>query len=568
MTSPRATPSQFHDIAGRKLLVANRSEIAIRIMRAANELGLRTVAIYAQEDRFCIHRFKADESYVVGTDKGPVGAYLDIQGIIALAREMGVDMIHPGYGFLSENAGFARACEEAGITFVGPRSSLLDLMGDKVAARALAHKLGVPTLPGTENPVEDRDEALRVAGSIGFPLIIKAAFGGGGRGMRVVERPADLGSLLDEARGEAGRAFGNSAVFLERYIRRAKHIEVQVLGDNHGNVIHLHERDCSVQRRHQKVIEIAPSVDLKPGIVRELCDAAARMAREISYNNAGTVEFLFDLDRDEWFFIEMNPRIQVEHTVTEVITGVDLVRSQILIANGAALDGPELALPAQDAIPRNGYAIQARITTEDPDNKFMPSYGKILTYRSAAGFGIRLDGGMGDTGAVITPFYDSLLVKLTASGPSFSIALQRMDRALREFRIRGVKTNIPFLENVIRNDTFRSGQATTTLIDTTPQLFVFKGRRDRATKLLAFLADVAVNGNPQAKGHQPSPLSPPPPFPPRTSSRSRLPAPASFSSSLARKIRPLDSLPEAAPRHGHHLPRRPPVPLRHPRPLV
>jgi len=515
MSPPRATtsspPSPFHDITGRKLLVANRSEIAIRIMRAANELGLRTVGIYAQEDRFCIHRFKADESYLVGAGKGPVGAYLDIEGIIALALEKGVDMIHPGYGFLSENAGFARACEDAGITFVGPRSSLLDLMGDKVAARALALKLGVPTLPGTEEPVQDRDEALRIAGSIGFPLIIKAAFGGGGRGMRVVEKPADLGPLLDEARGEAGRAFGNSAVFLERYIRHAKHIEVQVLGDNHGGVIHLHERDCSVQRRHQKVIEIAPSVDLKPGIVRELCDAAARMAREISYNNAGTVEFLFDLDRDEWFFIEMNPRIQVEHTVTEVITGIDLVRSQILIANGAALDGPELALPPQDAIPRNGYAIQCRITTEDPDNKFMPSYGKILTYRSAAGFGIRLDGGMGDTGAVITPFYDSLLVKLTAYGPSFSIALQRMDRALREFRIRGVKSNIPFLENVIRNDTFRSGQATTTLIDTTPQLFEFKGRRDRASKLLAFLADVAVNGNPQAKGHKPSiPLTPPP----------------------------------------------------------
>jgi pyruvate carboxylase len=508
---PSSPPSPFRDIAGRKLLVANRSEIAIRIMRAANELGLRTVAIYAQEDRFCIHRFKADESYVVGAGKGPVGAYLDIEGIIALALEKGVDMIHPGYGFLSENAGFARACEKAGIIFVGPRSSLLDLMGDKVAARALALKLGVPTLPGTEEPVEDRDDALRIAGSIGFPLIIKAAFGGGGRGMRVVEKPADLGPLLDEARGEAGRAFGNSAVFLERYIRRAKHIEVQVLGDNRGGVIHLHERDCSVQRRHQKVIEIAPSVDLKPGVVRELCDAAARVAREISYNNAGTVEFLFDLDRDQWFFIEMNPRIQVEHTVTEVITGIDLVRSQILIANGAALDGPELALPPQDAIPRNGYAIQARITTEDPDNKFMPSYGKILTYRSAAGFGIRLDGGMGDTGAVITPFYDSLLVKLTASGPSFSIALQRMDRALREFRIRGVKTNIPFLENVIRNDTFRSGQATTTLIDTTPQLFEFKGRRDRATKLLAFLADVAVNGNPQAKGHKPStPLTPAP----------------------------------------------------------
>ena len=514
MTSARASSrpssSPFRDIAGRKLLVANRSEIAIRILRAANELGLRTVAIYAQEDRFCMHRFKADESYLVGTDKGPVGAYLDIEGIVALALEKGVDMIHPGYGFLSENAGFARACEAAGITFVGPRSKLLDLMGDKVAARAIAQKLGVPTLPGTEEPVEDRGEALRIAKTVGFPLIIKAAFGGGGRGMRVVEKPEDLGPLLDEARGEAGRAFGNPAVFLERYIARAKHIEVQVLGDNHGNVVHLHERDCSVQRRHQKVIEIAPSVGLKPGVVGELCDAAARMAREISYNNAGTVEFLFDLDHEEWFFIEMNPRIQVEHTITEVITGVDLVRSQILIANGARLDGPEMALPPQEAMPRNGYAVQARITTEDPGNKFMPNYGKILTYRSAGGFGIRLDGGMGDTGAVITPFYDSLLVKLTAFGPSFSMALERMDRALREFRIRGVKTNIPFLENVILDPVFRSGQATTRLIDTTPQLFEFKSRRDRATKLLAFLANVTVNGNPQAKGHQPSaPLKPP-----------------------------------------------------------
>ncbi|HEX4086523.1 MAG TPA: pyruvate carboxylase [Chthoniobacteraceae bacterium] len=516
MTSARAKSpaSRFHDITGRKLLVANRSEIAIRIMRAANELGLRTVAIYAQEDRFCIHRFKADESYQVGADKGPVGAYLDIEGIIALALEKGVDMIHPGYGFLSENAGFARACEAAGITFVGPRSDLLDLMGDKVAARALAKKLNVPTLPGTEDPVEDRDEALGIAQSIGYPLIIKAAFGGGGRGMRVVEKAADLGPLLDEARGEAGRAFGNPAVFLERYIPRAKHIEVQVLGDHHGAVIHLHERDCSIQRRHQKVIEIAPSVELKPGIVQELCEAAARMAREISYNNAGTVEFLYDMDRQEWFFIEMNPRIQVEHTVTEVITNIDLVRSQILIANGAALHGPELSLPPQEAIPRNGYAVQARITTEDPDNKFMPSYGKILTYRSAAGFGIRLDGGMGDTGAVITPFYDSLLVKVTASGPTFPIALQRMDRALREFRIRGVKTNIPFLENVVRNESFRSGQATTRLIDTTPQLFEFKGRRDRATKLLAFLADVVVNGNPQAKGFMPSVALSPAPIPP------------------------------------------------------
>jgi pyruvate carboxylase len=487
----------------RKLLVANRSEIAIRVFRAATELGLRTVAIYAQEDRLAIHRFKADEAYVVGEGKGPVGAYLDIPGIVALAREKGVDFIHPGYGFLSENAEFAKACEEAGITFVGPRVDLLRMMGDKTAARALAQKVGVPVLPGTEDPIEDRSEALKVAKEIGFPLIIKAAFGGGGRGMRVVNKPGDLADLLHEAQGEAGRAFGNPAVFLERYIPRAKHIEVQILGDQHGKVVHLHERDCSVQRRHQKVIEIAPSVDLDRNVRAELCAAAVKLCREIRYDNAGTVEFLYDQDTKEWFFIEMNPRIQVEHTVTEVITGLDLVRSQILIADGRPMHGAEVGIPAQEDIPRNGYAVQCRITTEDPENKFQPDYGRILTYRSAGGFGVRLDGGMGYGGAVVTPFYDSLLVKLTVSAQTFDAALDRMDRALREFRIRGVKTNIPFLENVIHNDVFRSGRASTTLIDTTPELFKLKPRRDRATKLLNFIGDVTVNGNPQAKGFVP-----------------------------------------------------------------
>jgi pyruvate carboxylase len=487
----------------RKLLVANRSEIAIRVFRAATELGLRTVAIYAQEDRLAIHRFKADEAYVVGEGKGPVGAYLDIPGIVALAKEKGVDFIHPGYGFLSENANFAKACEEAGIIFVGPRVELLRSMGDKTAARALAQKVSVPVLPGTEDAIEDREEALKVAKQIGFPLIIKAAFGGGGRGMRVVHKPGDLADLLDEAQGEADRAFGNPAVFLERYIPRAKHIEVQILGDRHGKVVHLHERDCSVQRRHQKVIEIAPSVELDRNVRAELCDAAVKLCREIKYDNAGTVEFLYDQDTKEWFFIEMNPRIQVEHTVTEVITGLDLVRSQILIADGKPMHGPEVGIPEQEDIPRNGYAVQCRITTEDPENKFQPDYGRILTYRSAGGFGVRLDGGMGYGGSVVTPFYDSLLVKLTVSAPTFDAALQRMDRALREFRIRGVKTNIPFLENVIHNDVFKSGQASTTLIDTTPELFHLKPRRDRATKLLTFIGDVTVNGNPQAKGHVP-----------------------------------------------------------------
>ncbi len=487
--------------AFKKLLVANRGEIAIRVFRAATELGIRTVAIYAQEDRLGAHRFKADEAYLIGEGKGPVGAYLDIPGIVALAKEKGVDMIHPGYGFLSENAAFAQACKDSGITFVGPRPDLLKLMGDKVAARALVQKVGVPTLPGTEEPVSDRNLALKIAKEIGFPLIIKAAFGGGGRGMRVVTKPGDLVNLLEEAQGEAGRAFGNSAVFLEKYIPRAKHIEVQVLGDQHGHVLHLHERDCSVQRRHQKVIEIAPSVGLEPRIVQELCAASVRIASAVNYDNAGTIEFLLDLDSKEWFFIEMNPRIQVEHTVTEVITGIDLVRCQILIAQGHPVTGPEIDLPSQDKIPRMGYAVQCRVTTEDPENKFIPNYGRILTYRSAAGFGIRLDGGMAEAGSVITPFYDSLLVKVTASGRDFNLALQRMDRALREFRIRGVKTNIPFLENVIWNETFRAGRATTTLIDTTPALFEFAPRRDRATKLLSFLGDVIVNGNPQAKGY-------------------------------------------------------------------
>jgi pyruvate carboxylase len=484
-------------------MAANRSEIAVRIFRAGTELNLRTVAVFAQEDRLCIHRYKADEAYVVGTGRGPVAAYLDIDGIIAVAREKGVDAIHPGYGFLSENPEFARACARAGIIFVGPRPELLEMMGDKTAARALAQRINVPTLPGTENPLTDRDEALATARTIGFPLIIKAAFGGGGRGMRVVHRAADLANLLDEAQAEAGRAFGNPAVFLEKYIPRAKHIEVQVLGDQHGNVLHLHERDCSVQRRHQKVIEVAPSFGLPEKIVNELCDAAARIAREIRYDNAGTVEFLYDLDRHEWFFIEMNPRIQVEHTVTEVITGLDLVRAQILIAQGHSLHSPEVGMPRQADIPRNGYAIQCRITTEDPENKFVPDYGRIVAYRSPGGFGVRLDGGMGYAGAVITPFYDSMLVKSITSGQTYDIALRRAHRTLSEFRIRGVKTNIPFLENVIAHPQFQAGQATTTLIDTTPELFAFKPRRDRATKLLNFLGQVIVNGNPHAKGYRP-----------------------------------------------------------------
>ncbi|WP_269542202.1 pyruvate carboxylase [Cerasicoccus fimbriatus] len=483
-----------------KLLAANRSEIAVRIMRSATELGLRTVAIYADEDRFGVHRFKADESYKVGVGKGPVAAYLDIESIISMAVEKGVKYVHPGYGFLSENAHFARACADAGLVFVGPQPEMLERMGDKTEARKIAEMAKVPTLPGTKDPIKDPKKAKAAAKKVGFPLIIKAAFGGGGRGMRVVKKEEDLENLLQEAQNEAQTAFGNPAVFLERYVGRAKHIEVQILGDKHGNVMHLHERDCSVQRRHQKVVEVAPSINLPDETRIALCDAAVKVAKAVNYENAGTVEFLYDLDTDEWFFIEMNPRVQVEHTVTEVITGIDIVRSQILIAQGKKLTDPELALPKQEDVPRNGFAMQARITTEDPEKNFAPDYGKIVNYRSAAGFGIRLDGAMGDTGSVITPFYDSLLVKLTASASSFDIACRRMLRALQEMRIRGVKTNIPFIENVVNHPDFVSGMATTTMIDTSPELFQFKPRKDRATKLLKFLGDTIVNGNDQVKG--------------------------------------------------------------------
>ena len=487
-----------------KLLVANRGEIAIRVFRAATELGLRTVAIYAEEDRFSRHRFKADEAYQLDKSKGPVGAYLDYEGIVALAKSKGVTLIHPGYGFLSENADFARACEREGITFIGPSADLLGSMGDKTAARAQAISANVPVLPGTDDPISDPDQALTVAHEVGFPLIIKAAFGGGGRGMRIVEKPSELQSRLKEAQEEALNAFGNDAVFLERYIKRAKHIEVQILGDRHGNVVHLHERDCSVQRRYQKVVEIAPSIDLEGNLREDFCEAAARLARDIGYDNAGTVEFLYDMDSKEWFFIEMNPRIQVEHTVTECVTGVDLVRSQILVAQGEKIHEPAIGIPVQADIPCNGFAIQCRITTEDPEKGFAPDYGRITNYRSAAGYGIRLDSGNGDAGAVITPYYDSMLVKLTAMGRDFETACQRMDRALREFRIRGVKTNIPFLENVIEDKTFRSGDAHTKLIDDLPSLFEFVPKRDRATKLLNYLSDITVNGNPGAKNWRPA----------------------------------------------------------------
>ncbi len=484
----------------KKLLALNRGEIAIRILRAATELGLRTVAVYSQEDKLSLHRFKADEAYLIGQGKGPVQAYLDVDGIVALAVEKGVDAIHPGYGFLSENPALPRACKQAGITFIGPSAELLELLGDKTAARNLAIKAGIPVIPGTEDPVVEMERATSEAERIGFPLIIKAAFGGGGRGMRVVRDRSEFAGRIAEARAEAGAAFGNDAVFLERFIGRAKHIEVQILGDRHGNLLHLYERDCSVQRRHQKVVEVAPAVDLDSRTRKDIADAAVTLARAAGYYNAGTVEFLVDVDRNEWFFIEVNPRVQVEHTVTEMVTGVDIVRSQILIAQNYKLHDEVIGLPQQDEIPLHGFALQCRVTTEDPANNFTPDYGKIHTYRSPAGFGIRLDGASAYGGAVITPYYDSLLVKVTAWGSNFPVACQRMDRALREFRIRGIITNVPFLENVVNHPVFQSGNATTRFLDDTPELFQFTPRQDRATKLLTYISDVIVNGNKEVAG--------------------------------------------------------------------
>lgn len=480
----------------RKLLVANRGEIAIRVFRSAHELGIRTVAIFSHEDRFAPHRLKADEAYQVGQPGEPIRSYLNIAAIVELAREKGVDAIHPGYGFLSENAEFARACAEAGITFVGPTADLLDLLGDKVAARRIAAQAGVPILSGSPEPLVPGPEARKIAEELGAPVIVKASMGGGGRGMRVVENLDDLDSALDQARREAQTAFGCADVFLEKFITRAKHIEVQLLGDRHGNLVHLFERDCSVQRRHQKVIEIAPAWGLDPTIRDAVCDAAIAIGRQVGYNNAGTVEFLVDEESGRFFFIEVNPRIQVEHTVTEMVTGVDLVKSQILIAQGSPLSDDEINLPTQESVKVNGYAFQCRITTEDPLNKFTPDYGRISHYRSAGGLGIRLDGGPGITGGIITPFYDSLLVKVSAQGRRFVDAVARMERALQEFRIRGVKTNIPFVLNVINHPLFRAGKCTTRFIDLTPELFNFPLRQDRATKLLTYAAEVTVNGFP------------------------------------------------------------------------
>ncbi len=485
----------------KKLLVANRSEIAIRVFRSAHELGIRTVAIYSHEDRFALHRFKADEAYRVGNPGEPIRAYLDIPGIVQLARDVGVDAIHPGYGFLSENATFARACAEAGIQFVGPRPEVLEQLGDKVTARAIAKKAGVPVLSGGESPVASIDEAKLLATKLGYPIIIKASMGGGGRGMRVVHSADKLEESIDSARREAGTAFGISDVFLEKFVQRAKHIEVQLIGDRHGGLVHLFERDCSIQRRHQKVVELAPAPNLPSDIRQGILEAALTVGRACGIDNASTVEFLYDTDAKRFYFIEVNPRIQVEHTVTEQITGIDIVRSQIMIAAGTKLEDPAVGLLQSDILTR-GFAVQCRVTTEDPANGFVPDYGRISAYRSSGGPGIRLDAGTAFGGAVITPFYDSLLVKVTATGLRFEDAVRRMERCLQEFRVRGVKTNIPFLLNLLDHPKFQEGDVTTRFLDETPQLFQFQSRRDRATKLLGYIAEVIVNGHPEVKGKE------------------------------------------------------------------
>lgn len=501
----------------RSILVANRGEIAIRVFRAATELGIRTVAIYSHEDRLSLHRFKADESYLVGEGKGPVAAYLDIEGVLRIAKMAGVDAIHPGYGFLSENPDFADACAAAGVIFIGPKPDTMRQLGNKVAARNLAEEALVPVMPATGALPDDLDAALVEAHKVGFPVMLKASWGGGGRGMRVIESEDSLGRLMLEAKREAKAAFGNDEVYLEKLVRRARHVEVQVLGDSYGTVVHLFERDCSVQRRNQKVVERAPAPYMTPETRLDLCESALRLVRKAGYQGAGTVEFLMDAETGRFYFIEVNPRVQVEHTVTEQVTGIDIVKAQIRIAAGAHIGNlDESGVPAQANIVLNGHALQCRVTTEDPDQNFIPDYGRITAYRGATGFGIRLDGGTAYSGAVITRHYDSLLEKVTAWGRTSDEAALRMNRALREFRIRGVATNLAFVEAVVGHPLFLSGQVTTKFIDETPELLQRPKRRDRATKLLTFIANTTINGSPEMKGRvRPSVIPTPPQVPPR-----------------------------------------------------
>ena len=477
------------------LLIANRGEIAIRVMRAATELSIRTVAIHSQEDRFSLHRMKADESYLVGAGKSPLEAYLDIEDIIRIARTAHVDAIHPGYGFLSENPGFAEACAAAGLIFIGPTPDIMRRLGNKVSARELAVAAGVPVMPATAPLPHDEAATARLAQAVGYPLMLKASWGGGGRGMRVVESAEQLPSLVAAARREAKAAFGNDEVYLEKLVRRARHIEVQLLGDTHGNLVHLFERDCSVQRRNQKVVERAPATFFNDAERQAVCEEALKIGRAVRYVNAGTVEFLQDADTGKLYFIEVNPRVQVEHTVTEAVTGIDIVQAQIRIAEGAVIGTPASGVPAQQDIKLNGYAMQCRVTTEDPENNFIPDYGRITAYRSPAGFGIRLDAGTAYAGALITRSYDSLLVKVTAWSPTPAATIARMHRALWEFRVRGVVTNLRFLDQLIMHPQFAAAQYTTLFIDQTPELFRFPRKRDRATRLLNFIGELAVNGN-------------------------------------------------------------------------
>ncbi|MFC7517839.1 pyruvate carboxylase [Herbaspirillum sp. GCM10030257] len=490
----------------KKILVANRGEIAIRIMRAAAELHIKTVAIYSHEDRFSLHRFKADESYQVGEGKRPLEAYLDIADVLRIAKQTGADAIHPGYGFLSENPDFAQACADADIIFIGPKPDVMRTLGNKIAARRLAISASVPVMPASDALPQDDEKVKRIALEIGYPLMLKASWGGGGRGMRIIERESDLLGNLGVARREALSAFGNDEMYFEKLVRRARHVEVQILGDTHGTLVHLFERDCSLQRRNQKVVEQAPAPYLNEQQRQELCSAALRIGRAAGYSHAGTVEFLMDADTDAIYFIEVNPRIQVEHTVTEQVTGIDIVKAQIRISEGARLGEEASFVPHQDEIRLNGFALQCRVTTEDPANGFMPDYGRLTAFRSADGFGIRLDGGTAYADAVVTPYYDSLLVKVTAWGKSRDEAIARMTRALREFRIRGVASNLQFLENVISTSSFKSGTCTTRFIDTTPGLTQIAPRRDRATKLLKFVGDVHINGNSEMKGRSRPPL--------------------------------------------------------------
>lgn len=485
------------------VLVANRGEIAIRIFRACNELGIRTVAIYSKEDMLSLHRNKADEAYLVGAGKGPVEAYLDIEDIMRIAREHEVDAIHPGYGFLSENSQLAKRCSEEGLLFIGPKLEHLIMFGDKINARKQAELADIPMIPGSNGTVNSLDEVKAFIEKHGYPIMIKAVNGGGGRGMRMVNNYAELEESYNRAKSEALKSFGSDEIYLEKYLQNPKHIEVQIIGDEHGNIVHLYERDCSIQRRHQKLVEIAPAFSLDPALRKEICDAAVKLMKNVNYVSAGTVEFLATPD-NKFYFIEVNPRIQVEHTVTEMITGIDIVQTQIKIAEGYSIHSEEIGIPQQDKIYCHGHSIQCRITTEDPANNFMPDTGKLIAYRSGGGFGIRLDGGNAFTGSVITPYYDSLLVKATTWGLTHKIVISKMLRCLKEFRIRGVKTNIQFLENVLTHPQFVAGSYDTNFVDDNTDLFIFQKPLDRGTKLLAYIAETTVNGYANT-GVQPKP---------------------------------------------------------------